>query len=66
MNLKKFDHIGPETDIGKHYEYYPAFQRMSFTVVNNLSNCFQDICNPLKENKLIVLGTGEVMIPKIH
>ena len=36
---------------------------MFFTVVNNLFNCFQDICNPFKEDELIVLDTGEVMIP---
>ena len=39
---------------------------MFFTVINNLFNCFQDICYPLKEDELVVLDTGEVMISEIQ
>ena len=65
MNMKKLHHICPEIDIGKHHEDYPTFQRMFFTAVNNLCNFFQDIFNLFKEDELIVLDTGEVMIPEI-
>ena len=50
----------------KHHEDYPAFQKIFFTVVNNLFNCFKHIFNPFKEDKLIVLDTGEVMISEIQ
>ena len=30
-----------------------------------LFNCFKDICNPFEEDELIVLGTGETIIPEI-
>ena len=29
-------------------------------------NCFKDICNPFEEDELIVLGTGETIIPEIQ
>ena len=66
MNMKKIHHIGPEIYIGKHHEDYPAIQKMFFTVVNNLFNCFQGVCNSFKEDELIVLDTCEVMIPEIQ
>ena len=66
MNMKKFHHIGPAIDIGKHHEDYPVFQRMFFTAVINLLNCFQDICNCFKEDELVVLDTSEVMIAEIQ
>ena len=57
--------VGPEIDIGKHHEDCPAFQKMLFTDVNNLFNCYKDICNPFEEDELIVLDTGEAMNPEI-
>ena len=39
---------------------------MFFTVAKNLFDCFQDISNPFKEDELIALDTGEVMIPEIQ
>ena len=65
---EKCHRIGPEIDIGKHHEghHYPAFQKIFFTDVNNLFNCFKDIYNPFEENELIVLDTGEVMTLEIQ
>ena len=63
---EKCHSISPEIDIGKHHEDYPAFQKMFFTDVNNLFNCFKDICNPFEEDELTVLGTGEIMTPEIQ
>ena len=39
---------------------------MFFTDVNNLCNCFKDICNLFEEDELIVLDIGEVMILEIY
>ena len=39
---------------------------MFFTDVNNLFNCFKDICNLFEEDELIVLDIGEVMILEIY
>ena len=63
---EKFHHIGPEICTGKHYEDYLAFQKTFFTDVNNLFDCFKDICNLFEEDELIVLDTGEVMTPEIQ
>ena len=63
---EKCHRIGPEIDIGKHHEDYPAFQKMFFADMNNLFDCFNDICNPFEEDELIVLDTGEVMTPEIQ
>ena len=51
---EKCHHIGPEIYTAKHHEDYSAFQEIFFTDVNDLFNCFKDICNPLKEDKLIL------------
>ena len=59
-------HISPEVDTGKHHKDYPAFQKMFFGDVNNLLNCFKDLCNPFQEDELIVLHTNEVMTPENH
>ena len=63
---EKCHSISPEIDIGKHHEDYPAFQKMFFADMNNLFDCFNDICNPFEEDELIVLDTGEVMTPEIQ
>ena len=62
---EKCYHLGREIVIGKHHEDYPAFQKTFFTNLNNLFNCFKDICNPFEEDELIVLDTGELMTPEI-
>ena len=56
---EKCHHIGPEIYISKHLECYPVFQKMFLTDVNNLFNCFKDICNPFEEDQLIDLKTGK-------
>ena len=38
---------------------------MFFTDVNNLCDCFKDICKPFEE-ELIGLDRGEVMAPEIQ
>ena len=63
---EKCHHIGPEIYIEKHHEDYSAFQKMFLTDVNNLFNCFKNICNPFEEDELIALETGEIMTPKIQ
>ena len=62
---EKYHHLGREIVIGKHHEDYPAFEKTFFTNLNNLFNCFKDICNPFEEDELIVLDTGELMTPEI-
>ena len=62
----KCHRIGHEVDIGKHHEDHPAFQKIFFTDVNNMFNCFKDICNPFEEDELIVLDAGEVMTLEIQ
>ena len=63
---EKCHHIGPEMYIGKQHEGYPAFQKMFLADVNNLFNCFKEICNPFKENELIDLETVEFLTPEIQ
>ena len=67
MNMKQFYHIGPKIYIVKHHEDYPAIQKIFLhSFMNYLFDYFQDICNPFKEDELIVLETGQVMIPEIQ
>ena len=63
---EKCHNIGPEIDNGKRHGDYPAFHEIFFTDVNNLFNCFKDICNPFEDNELIDLNTCEVVTSEIQ
>ena len=63
---EKCHNIGLEIDTGKRHEDYPAFHEIFFTDVNNLFNCFKDICNPFEEDELIALNTCEVVTSEIQ
>ena len=46
---------------GKHHEDYTEFQKTFFNNTQKLFFCFNEIRNPLKENRLVVLDTGDIM-----
>ena len=46
---------------GKRLEDYTEFQKTFFNDTQKSIFCFNKICNPFEENRLVVLDTGDVM-----
>ena len=48
-------------NIGKHHKDYTEFQKTFFNDTQKWFFCFDKICKPFKENRLVVLDTGDVI-----